>query len=537
MAPKNPYVPFHYEYDPAPDPNDPLNWKGIAAGLDPYNEVGMSQFGVNPFLLSTPGEVDKNGNALTQDIDTANKQMTFMKSIMYLLNSPQFNQMAAATSGADTFDYAGFVPGQGVGQQMGVEQEVTDPETGEVIGYTSGGGGSSGGGSSGASRSKGNGYDPYFQAPNLMAAAQSMDPTEQAVFKLIQQGNSPYAIQNDIRKNQPDIDPDELKNIYTFAQSLFTEKSADDRNMLLGQDATGLTGEKDPSILAKAWAKSGQPDPSQSYSEDNLPGDVEARLAGVQPDMRQMQWLSGQIAKLDPMARIQGADNPYFNGTGPRVPKPPAPAAAGAAGPVDTSSMGSKLNARNWQLSDLQTGRNKIADAVSGGLLGDSDSFELYQGPDGEYDNARGIRERFPNWTPDQNDSDRKYVGPKFVPPTPTPKLAQPKPNATPAQVGALGRYGTGKGQTDLTQTIFGLNPDPKLSWQNDQGQKVIGNQAAFRQQQLKQSMLREQQVAQQNMQGARSIAAYETAKSGRTPQKERLMAQMNLLRQFGIQA
>jgi hypothetical protein len=257
---------------------------------------------------------------------------------------------------------------------------------------------------------------------------------------------------------------------------------------------------------------------------------VEARLRP--PDLRQAEWLQNAITGLDRTARVQDVDAPNFWGVG-RQAAPPSAASAPAA-PVDHSSMDSKLNARNWEVGDVRNVQRTIGKAVTGDLV-DWDSYELFEGPDGEWNNAKGIQAKFPNWTPQDNGRDRQYLGPSpAVPAT----FAQPKANATPAQTGALGRMATGRGRFDVAQRVFGNAPDPKLTWTTDEGRKVKGNQAAFRQQLLRKSLANEQDVAVRNNDSARAILAYETNKSGRrSPNLDRLQAQMNMLRQFGIQA
>lgn len=209
------------------NPNDPYNWAGIAAQQqDPfaYYDVNADPFGVAGYM--TPqfgGTLDKKGNPEPYDIETQAKQGNAMQDYYQILSNPVTQWLNMATTGSGSLDLQSMLGGAG-------------------------------------------GAAPY------VASLQSSDDQYlQTVGQQLAAGASPETIKLQMRQVPELADDDNKLKIYDAAADNGWKAMTD-------QKATGPMAQ---------FEKLGLTNPLQTYTDQDLPGDVAAN-----PDVIN-RWFGG----------------------------------------------------------------------------------------------------------------------------------------------------------------------------------------------------------------------------------------------------
>lgn len=508
------------QYVPIEDDTSPMDLGFTDTGADPsmLDFLGTD----NGFLL--PGDLGTNGQPQATDSATANRQMTLIKNLMGLMTSPEFNYFNAVSTGADTFDFGALTPGGGTMDS----------------GSSDGSGSSSG--SSGLPKMPNLGRTP--DTPQLDSLSQSDDVWSQSIAKDIRNGVDPTTIKLRLRAD-PDVvnDPDKLALYATATDEAWKEArsaqsaSADnDWTMQQYQTQLQLAQQQqvpEQSALAKEYAKWGLPDPNQTYGVGNLPSDVDlSQLTPLVAKMMQTSKSRGLLA--DDLAKRGATSMTAPVDTSMQLPMAPQQAAPVAQpGLVNhRDDSGDMLYAGNWDIPGAITGGQKaIGQAVTGGLV-NWDENELYQGPDGELSTARLIKQKFPDWAPPG------MAAPAAAPVAATPPASVRNPSAAQPTT----RFNNGLGPIsprllasgknalaasgDAPSNIF-LSPGKKrVQYKNDNQDQVDFNRRASAE---------AKDYAARTARDYQNIVGVQLTKQGRTPAKDRLNAQMQLLRSMGL--
>lgn len=226
-----------------------------------------------------PGDFSTYGTPQYSDAATNNRKLTGIKSMLAILANPQFNRMVSATTGADTLDY---------GALQGASSYV-DPQTGMPLG----GGGGAGGGAfgDGSGGGGGNGYTSVYTTPWSDAASRSPDPVVKGIFDAVSQGQDPATIKLGLMSTSQG-DQAKLDVYNNTVDKVFGEQSGFQRNQLLGQAPGG--GGSNP--LMTALQKSGLPNPATTYTADNLPPDIDT--SGIDMIQTRNSMLADQYEQL-----------------------------------------------------------------------------------------------------------------------------------------------------------------------------------------------------------------------------------------------
>jgi hypothetical protein len=459
------------------------------------NAYGWDDSTVNPWLPPTYSNAKWNfGAQLPQGADQVNKQFTAISNYLKTLKDPVFNQMVSNNyPEAGAFDYGAFVPGGGVtGQDAGFDLDALGQTISQGIVRGMGGG-------TGAAAGK---WDPYYDTSALDAAAKSGDPVIQGIAKAVKDQDA-YSIKagligaKDPKTGQP-LDPERLKVYNAAVDELSKVATGASRNLRMGQEAGLLGSGETPKAgpLAQAWAKTGMPDPSQTYGPDNLPPDM-AEAAGR---VANNPFIASQRAGLGPMVQqYQGLKALYDK--------------VQAGIPVE------------------------MGESVPGGLA--RDYWEKL---------AKSTKAPVqPTTTAGQQMQNRAAAGPRFSGAGGAmtgggmgPIGVAPHGYTDPATEKWAREHGWSPGGENTTPIKLDTKEyrDKKAAYDKLQGMgtaQAIRNAIYTRAKNSYQNVQQKAQYASDVESGARKFIADQVSKQGRTPAKDRQNAQLAMLRQLGI--
>ena len=447
--------------------------------------LGVGNRFLNPQLM---GDLSKYGVPEATDIATQGRQLTNADKALDFIFDPRASYFNAVVNNQPTFPFESLMQGQG-----GVGDPMMMGGGGMGMGGGGGGGGMYGGGG-------GMDNDTIWANMYLNSVGQSQDPVLQTIYSDVMEGNlDPVSVKSQLLSSGI-ADQNQLDLYNDAVDKLFTAKVNLQQGQMMG---AGQPQQMPATQLGQIAGKWGTVNPLQGYSAENLPADA----------------LSDYGASLAPYnKRAESFDAAQRKALQDAVYRNAPPTAAAAVAPVEEEeplirpeelARMETLKERNpeaWQRQVDMITRNRRENRAGGndwtGQLAWEKPFGgVFSGPDIE-----------------------AKLGPGFAQQGGAPAAAvggQPLP-----------RGGGGLLRGAVQGFLHNEEADP-LRYRTQGGGRT--NLAGKRAQYLQQRATGERENMAAADQWTRELASRRLAGQGRSPQRDAMQAQLNLLRQFGV--